>query len=65
MIHRQEFEDKLTKELLKTVHHNLQISIRLSLFSKDIKVKQLVRKSVSQACSTEHKCVWLFNSWQL
>ena len=24
MIHRQEFEDKLTKELLKTVHHNLQ-----------------------------------------
>ena len=57
MIHRQEFEDKRTKELLKTVHHNLQISIGLSLFSKDIKVKQLVRKSVPQACSTEHKCV--------
>ena len=65
MIYRQEFEDKLTKELLKTVHYNLQISIRLSLFSKDIKVKPLLRKSVPQACSTEHKCVRLFNSRQL
>ena len=55
MILRREFEDKLTKEFLKIVHHNLQISIRLSLFSKDIKVKQLLRKSVPQACSTEHK----------
>ena len=28
----REFENKLTKELLKIVHYNLQTSIRLSLF---------------------------------
>ena len=33
MIHRREFEDKLTKELLKIVHFN-----SLKLFSKDVKV---------------------------
>ena len=37
MILRRKFEDKLTKELLKIVHYNLQTSIRLSLFSKDVK----------------------------
>ena len=40
MIHRREFEDELTKELLKIVHYNLQTSICLSLFSRDIKVEQ-------------------------
>ena len=40
MIHRQEFEDKLSKELLKIAHYNLQTSIRLSLVSKDIKAEQ-------------------------
>ena len=33
MIHRREFEDKLTKDLLKIVHFN-----SLKLFSKDVKV---------------------------
>ena len=37
MIFKRKFEDKLTKELLKIVHYNLQTSIRLSLFSKDVK----------------------------
>ena len=40
MIHRQEFEDKLMTELIKIVPYNLQTSIRLSLFSKDVKVEQ-------------------------
>ena len=31
MIHRREFEDKLTMELLKIVHYNLKISIRLCI----------------------------------
>ena len=39
------FEDKLTKELLKIVHYNLQTSI--SLFSKDIKVEQSFSSSES------------------
>ena len=43
------FEDKLTKELLKIVHYNLQTSI--SLFSKDIKVEQ----SFSSSGSLFHK----------
>ena len=34
----REFENKLTKELLKIVHYNLQTSVRLSLFSKDVTV---------------------------
>ena len=34
MIHRREFEDKLTKELLKIVHFN---SLKF-FFSKDVKV---------------------------
>ena len=38
MIHRREFENKLTKELLKIVHDNLQTSVRLRLFSTDITV---------------------------
>ena len=33
MIHRREFEDKLTKELLKIVHFN-----SLKFVSKDVKV---------------------------
>ena len=54
MIHRREFENKLTKELLKIVHYNLQTSVRLSLFSKDVKVNfQLLRKIVPQTCSSE------------
>ena len=40
MIFRRKFEDKLTKKLLKIVHYNLQTSIRLSLFSKDVKAMQ-------------------------
>ena len=40
MIFKRKFEDKLTKELLKIVHYNLQTSIRLSLFSKDVKAMQ-------------------------
>ena len=47
MIFRQKFEDKLTKELLKIVHYNLQASIRLSLFSKDVKVVQSFNSSRS------------------
>ena len=43
------FDDKLTKELLKIVHFNLQTSI--SLFSKDIKVEQ----SFSSSGSVFHK----------
>ena len=43
MIHRQEFENKLTKKFLRIVHYNLQTSIRLSLFSKE---------DVKEACST-------------
>ena len=43
------FDDKLTKELLKIVHFNLQTSI--SLFSKDIKVEQ----SFSSSGSLFHK----------
>ena len=31
MIHRREFEDKLTKELLKIVHYHLKTSIRLCM----------------------------------
>ena len=42
MIHRGEFKDKLNKELLMIVRYNLQTSIRLSLFLKDIKVEQSV-----------------------
>ena len=38
MIHRREFENKLTKELLKIFHYNLQTSVHLSLFSKDVTV---------------------------
>ena len=45
MIHRRELEDKLTKELLKIVYYNLQTSIHLSLFSKDIKVEQSFNSS--------------------
>ena len=40
MIFKRKFEDKLTKELLKIVHYKLQTSIRLSLFSKDVKAMQ-------------------------
>ena len=40
MIFKRKFEDKLTKELIKIVHYNLQTSIRLSLFSKDVKAMQ-------------------------
>ena len=40
MIFRRKFEDKLTKKLLNIVHYNLQTSIRLSLFSKDVKAMQ-------------------------
>ena len=54
MIHRREFENKLTKELLKIVHYNLQASVRLSLFSKDVTVDfQFLRKTVPQTCSTD------------
>ena len=42
MIHRGEFKDKLNKELLMIVRYNLQTSICLSLFLKDIKVEQSV-----------------------
>lgn len=42
MIHRGEFKDKLNKELLMIVHYNLETSICLSLFLKDIKVEQSV-----------------------
>ena len=45
MIHRQELEDKLTKEPLKIVYYNLQTSIHLSLFSKDVKVEQSFNSS--------------------
>ena len=45
MIHRRELEDKLMKELLKIVYYNLQTSIHLSLFSKDIKVEQSFNSS--------------------
>ena len=31
MIHRREFEDKLTMELLKIAHYNLKTSIRLCI----------------------------------
>ena len=34
MIHRREFENKLTKELLKIFHYNLQTSVRLICFQK-------------------------------
>ena len=47
MIHRREFDDKLTKEFLMIVHCNLQISIRLILFSKDVKVDQSFNSSGS------------------
>ena len=47
MIFRQKSEDKLTKELLKIVHYNLQASIRLSLFSKDVKAVQSFNSSRS------------------
>ena len=47
MILRREFEDKLTNEWLKIVHYNLQISIRLSLFLKDVKVEQSFNSSGS------------------
>ena len=54
MIHGREFENKLTKELRKIVHYNLQTSVRLSLFSKDAKVDfQFIRKTVPQTCSIE------------
>ena len=50
----REFENKLTKELLKIVHYNLQTSVRLSLFSKDVTVDfQFLRKTVPQTCSTD------------
>ena len=45
MILRREFEDKLTKEWLKIVHYNLQISILLSLFLKDVKEEQSFNSS--------------------
>ena len=41
----QEFEDKLTKEFIKIVPYNLQTSICLSLFSKDVKVEQSFNSS--------------------
>ena len=47
MIFRRKFEDKLTKELLKIVHYNLQTSIRLSLFSRDVKAVQSFNSSRS------------------
>ena len=54
MIHRREFENKLTKELLKIVHYNLQTSVRLSLFSKDVTVDfQFLKKTVPQTCRTD------------
>ena len=45
MIHRRELEDKLTKELLKIVYYNLQTTIHLSLFLKDVKVEQSFNSS--------------------
>ena len=49
------FQDKLAKELLKIVHYNLQTTIRLSLFSKDVKVNQsftfqIATLNVSELC---------------
>ena len=45
MIHRRELEDKLTKKLLKIVYYNLQTTIHLSLFLKDVKVEQSFNSS--------------------
>ena len=45
MIDRRELEDKLTKELLKIVYYNLQTTIHLSLFLKDVKVEQSFNSS--------------------
>ena len=56
MIHRREFEDKLSKELLKLVHYNLQTFNSLKFFFKrhqGREVFQLLKKSVPPACSTE------------
>ena len=50
MIFKRKFEDKLTKELLKIVHYNLQTSIRLILFLKDFKVEQFFNPP--DICST-------------
>ena len=47
MIHRREFEDKLTKELLRIVHYNLQTSIGLIFSSKDVNVEQSFNSSGS------------------
>ena len=58
MSQRREFKGKLTKELLRTVHYNLQTTIRLSfLFERrqGRPVFELLWKSVQQARSTEHK----------
>ena len=56
MSHRREFKGKLTKELLRILHYNLQTSIRF-LFERiqGRAVFELLRKSVPQACSTKHK----------
>ena len=48
MIHRQEFEDNLTKELLL----RLSIAIYKLQFAQDC---LLLRTSVPQGCSPEHK----------
>ena len=58
MIHSQEFEDKVTKELIKIVPYNLQTSIRLSLFSKDVKAEQ----SFNSSGSLFHKLAALNNT---
>ena len=58
MIHSQEFEDKLTTELIEIVPYNLQTSIRLSLFSKDVKVEQ----SFNSSGSLFHKFAALNNT---
>ena len=54
MIHRQEFEDNLTKELLS----RLSIAIYKLPFAQDC---LLLRTSVPQGCSPEHK--WVLSVW--
>ena len=56
MIFKRKFEDKLTKELLKIVHYNLQTSLKFVFERRQGNaVFQLLKKSVARACGTEHK----------
>ena len=50
---------KLTKELLRIVHYNLQTSIRWSLFSKDFEVEQSFNFSGSLFSKSSR--IWLDN----